>query len=101
MKISRRQWLQGTAASVLGLKLGTHEGFAASEEGDAPGEFAVKPYLQLGRNPSSSSLQVHWQTPDAAADWAVEFGLAKTGPWKKAATPTVRRLTVQGTPPRR
>src|SRR6516164_6630505 len=97
MKITRRELLTGTAASVLGLtKL---EGRGWEQDGNE--NFAVKPYLQLGRNPSVSSMRVVWQTPDVAADWGVEFSLARSGPWKKADMPTVRRLAVQGMQPRR
>src|SRR5215468_20296 len=97
MKITRRELLKGTAASLLGLtKL---EGAGIQQGGTE--DFAVKPYLQLGRNPSVSSMQVVWHTPDVAADWGVEFSLSRSGPWKKADTPTVRRLAVQGMKPRR
>src|ERR1700680_3520727 len=105
MKITRRQLLQATAATVLGLgvegRAGTREGFEGIPQAVVPGEFVVKPYLQLGRNPSSTSLQVLWQTPDDAADWGVEFSPAQNGSWKKAGTPKTRRLAVQGIKPRR
>jgi hypothetical protein len=97
MKITRRELLTGTAASVLGLA--KVEGRGTEQGGNE--DFAVKPYLQLGRVPSASSMRVTWQTPDVAADWGVEFSLSRSGPWKKADTPAVRRLAVQGMKPRR
>src|SRR5215471_10199280 len=97
MKISRRELLKGTAASVLGLA--KIEGRGREQGGTE--DFAVKPYLQLGRNPSVSSMHVVWQTPDVAADWGAEFSLSRSGPWKKADMPTLRRLAVQGMKPRR
>src|SRR5215831_13908072 len=97
MKITRRELLKGTAASVLGLTKLEGRGW---EQGGTE-DFAVKPYLQLGRNPSVSSMRVIWHTPDVAAEWGVEFSLTRNGPWKKADTPVVRRLAVQGMSPRR
>jgi hypothetical protein len=99
MKISRRQLLKGTAASVLGFS--AHQSFHVIGQGAGSGDFAVKPYLQIGRKPSASSLQVLWQTPDVAADWEVEFNVAKTSPWEKTDTPTFKRLAVHGIQPRR
>jgi 3',5'-cyclic AMP phosphodiesterase CpdA len=49
--------------------------------------FIAKPYLQIGRNPSPTTLELMWQTPDAAADWAVEIRTTPTGKWIKAEAP--------------
>jgi hypothetical protein len=50
-------------------------------------DFIAKPYLQIGREPSATSLELLWQTPDAPADWAVEVKTAAGGKWVRAGAP--------------
>ena len=35
-------------------------------------DFVVKPYLQIGVNPSPQRLQLLWQSNDTTAKWQVE-----------------------------
>lgn len=49
--------------------------------------FIAKPYLQIGRQPSPTTLELLWQTPDVAADWAVEMRGTAGGKWIKAEAP--------------
>jgi hypothetical protein len=35
--------------------------------------FVTKPYLQIGHNPSSQSLQLLWHAAEAEANWVVEY----------------------------
>lgn len=49
--------------------------------------FIAKPYLQIGRRPSPTTLELMWQTPDAAADWAVEIQTTPKGKWVKTGAP--------------
>ena len=58
------------------------------------GTFIAKPYLQLGRVPAAGTLQLLWHTPDAQANWSVEFRDGPTSPWKKTDAPTSRRVAV-------
>jgi Calcineurin-like phosphoesterase len=63
------------------------------------GLFVAKPYLQIGHNPSSTTLELLWHAPDADADWSVECQGGDARPWKKAETPTSRRIAVAGIEP--
>ena len=61
--------------------------------------FIAKPYLQIGRRPSPSTLELMWQTPDAPADYAVE--IRSDGHWIKAETPQFVSATTDSARPRR
>ena len=61
--------------------------------------FVAKPYLQIGRNPSPSTMQLLWQAPEENSNWAVEYQTDKAGGWKKAAAPTFVRVAVAGVAP--
>lgn len=63
--------------------------------------FMVKPYLQLGSNPSSTSLEVIWHSPEADADWSVEVKTNEKDGWKKAVAPRMSKITTKGITPRR
>jgi Icc-related predicted phosphoesterase len=56
--------------------------------------FIANPYLQIGRNPSATSLELLWHAADVNADWAVE--LKDKGPWQKTPSPTFNRVAVAG-----
>src|SRR5882724_1370051 len=49
--------------------------------------FIAKPYLQIGRQPSPSSLELLWQVNENAADWNVELQVSPTGKWTKTVSP--------------
>jgi hypothetical protein len=64
-----------------------------------PGGFLVRPYLQLGDDPSaagSGTLRVLWQTEDADAAWELEYRPRVEGPWRPADPPRSRRVAVPG-----
>jgi 3',5'-cyclic AMP phosphodiesterase CpdA len=63
--------------------------------------FIVKPYLQVGRDPSATSLHLMWQTEDVNADWSVEHRSDSGDSWQRAPTPTISRLTVSSVKPRK
>lgn len=67
--------------------------------------FLVKPYLQLGDPAASRSgpgdLALLWQTDDREALWSVEVQAGPDQPWRKVATPTLRRVAVSGIAPHR
>lgn len=53
-------------------------------------DFIAKPYLQIGRQPSPTTLELLWQTPDAPdapGDWAVELKTTPAGKWIKTEAP--------------
>lgn len=67
--------------------------------------FIAKPYLQIGRTPSTSALQLLWHVADASEDsnnqWGVEYKTTPTAPWKKTETPVFTRVAVAGIAPHR
>lgn len=63
--------------------------------------FIAKPYLQIGREPSPTTLELLWQTPIATADWAVEIKTTDKGKWTKAGAPQFVEATTDSAKPRR
>jgi acid phosphatase type 7 len=65
--------------------------------------FVVKPYLQLGDAPTSTTgdLALLWATADADANWIVEYRAGSDAPWKKAEARSIRRIVSQIVPPHR
>lgn len=63
--------------------------------------FIAKPYLQIGRRPSPSTLELLWQTPDVEATWAVEIQTAPTGKWVRAEAPEFVAARLDGVKARR
>jgi acid phosphatase type 7 len=64
-------------------------------------DFIVRPYLQLGANPTTTSLDLMWHTADTDADWSVEVKASDKGSWQKMQAPTMKKVTVVGIAPRR
>jgi 3',5'-cyclic AMP phosphodiesterase CpdA len=62
--------------------------------------FVVKPYLQIGRNPGPTTLQLMWHTADESADWAVETRNRPAGAWVRGGSPKTVRVAVTGVTPR-
>ncbi|MBO0933214.1 purple acid phosphatase family protein [Fibrella aquatilis] len=58
--------------------------------------FFTRPYLQIGKAPSPTSLQLLWHTTDADAEWRVEYRPDSTTAWLSSPPPTHRRITVSG-----
>jgi len=63
--------------------------------------FIAKPYLQIGRQPSATSLELMWQAPDMAAEWAVEVRTTPSGKWVKAGAPEFVAAVVDSAKARR
>ena len=65
--------------------------------------FVVKPYLQLGDAPTSTSgdLALLWHADDSDADWAVEYRPGPDLAWKSAEAPSSTRIAVGGIAPHR
>ncbi len=63
--------------------------------------FVVKPYLQIGRLPSATALQLLWQAADVDADWVVEQRAGADATWHKAGAPKFSRVAVGQVTPRR
>jgi len=67
----------------------------------ADGPFLVKPYLQIGKNPTAQTLQLLWHTPDVDTSWAVEYKNMHENIWRKADVPVAKRVAVGGVDPHR
>ncbi len=91
---------------ALGLLLAVGSTFTAAHAADGPkaDAFVVKPYLQLGDDPSKAGpgdLRLLWQGDDVDADWSVEYQAGKGRPFQAAETPTSRRVAVPSIAPHR
>lgn len=64
-------------------------------------DFVVKPYLQIGVNPTAESLQLLWQSSDTTAAWATECKTEAKGSWKKTEVTKYSRVSASGIKPRR
>jgi hypothetical protein len=62
--------------------------------------FVVKPYLQIGRNPSSTSLSLMWQTESDQGKWEVELKLPSSKNWVRSESPKNTSVAVTGVPQR-
>ena len=58
--------------------------------------FFTKPYLQIGHNASSTSLELLWHTTDVNADWQVELKNTATDNWTKSTAITFTTVAVAG-----
>ncbi len=71
------------------------------------GVFLVKPYLQLGDNPILATGEkgeravLLWQVAesDPPARWSVLVRSEGKAPWRRAETPTVKRVAIEGVAP--
>jgi len=74
---------------------------ACAQRRKADGPFLVKPYLQIGKNPTAQTLQLLWHTPDVDASWAVEYKSMQETAWRKADVPIGKRVAVGSVDPHR
>jgi hypothetical protein len=56
--------------------------------------FITPPYLQIGYNPSETTLELLWHSADSTASWEVELKPDGAGSWKKATPPAANRVAV-------
>jgi acid phosphatase type 7 len=57
--------------------------------------FLVTPYLQVGENPSPTTMSVLWHVTDDA-DWSIEVKLPNSKNWVAATPPTSTTVSVAG-----
>jgi predicted MPP superfamily phosphohydrolase len=62
--------------------------------------FVVKPYLQIGRQPGPTRLQLMWHTADESATWSAQVRLEPTQEWVSMDTAQSTRVAVAGVAPR-
>ncbi len=75
--------------------------FANAQNKPASNIFIASPYLQIGREPSATSLSLLWHTTDVEASWSVEYSAKPNGDWKKTEAPTFKHIAVAGIAPHR
>ena len=63
--------------------------------------FIAKPYLQIGRSPSPTTLELLWQVAEDPAAWTVELKTGPTEKWEKTASPQWAPVAPAGLQPRR
>jgi hypothetical protein len=62
-------------------------------------DFLVKPYLQIGKNPSPQSLQLLWHAAVSNDVWLVEYKSNGAIEWMKSQNQTSSRIAVTGIDP--
>ncbi|RFS21871.1 metallophosphoesterase [Chitinophaga silvatica] len=80
--------LKKTYFLMLGLSLG-YQGMKA--QNSQP--FITPPYLQIGYQPSASSLELLWHS-DSSANWEVELKTVGSANWRKTTHPEATRVAV-------
>ncbi len=58
-------------------------------------DFLVVPYLQVGENPSASTMDILWHATDAAT-WKVEVKTSNAKNWSEVEAPTANTVNVSG-----
>ncbi len=76
-------------------------GVADEAHGALAAAFSVKPYLQIGRTPARDALVLLWHTPDADAEWSVEYQAGESRNWTKVGEPAYRTVALPGVEPHR
>jgi hypothetical protein len=107
MTIHRRRWTILALLVILGLisaasvEAVNHWRLTSTGGDDI---FEVKPYLQLGDNPTpapdgTESLTLVWQTLDTEANWSVAIEDTRLGGWRTVDAPTFRKIAIDGLVP--
>src|SRR4026209_348851 len=61
--------------------------------------FLVKPYLQIGKNPSPNSMQILWHAAVSNDVWLVEYKSSTGNEWLKSQNQTTSKIAVAGVEP--
>ncbi len=72
---------------------------ASAQKTAANDAFVVAPYLQIGANPTDSSLMLLWHAEDTTGNWNVSYGLTDHGPWKNCTSITTTNVLIAGAVP--
>ncbi|HEY5771619.1 MAG TPA: metallophosphoesterase family protein [Chitinophagaceae bacterium] len=62
-------------------------------------DFLVKPYIQIGKTPSTQSMQVLWHTAISNDVWLVEYKNSTSNEWIKSQNQTSSKIAVAGLDP--
>ncbi len=72
---------------------------ASPQKANLPNTFLVKPYLQVGTNPSGTTLQLLWHSSDTAAEWLAERSGENANSWIRSQPPAANKITAAGVVP--
>jgi len=61
--------------------------------------FVVAPYLQIGTNPSDTSLVLMWQAADNKGQWMVSQSITDKGPWTNSNSINTTNIVIAGIDP--
>ncbi len=87
--------------TFLAIALALASSLVPAQEMKKTDAFVVKPYLQVGRSPSATSLHLLWHGADVDSDWAVEHRASPDAQWHQAPAPQSSRVAVGKATPRR
>ncbi|MEO6228650.1 MAG: metallophosphoesterase [Ferruginibacter sp.] len=76
-------------------------GVSCQDKAGSNSPFIAKPYLQIGTNPSSTTLDILWQANDEDATWLVETKAAGSKKWMPVSIPGFKILAVSNIGKRR
>jgi hypothetical protein len=68
--------------------------FAAAQNNKSNSLFFAPPYLQIGSNPSATSMDVLWQIKDTSAKWSVEYKTTSKDKWTTSVKPNITAVAV-------
>jgi predicted phosphodiesterase len=68
--------------------------------GQKDDNFIVRPYLQIGQNPNSQTIEILWHTAQVDAQWSLEYKTIVNETWTKAKPPMVSEIKAKGINPR-
>ena len=74
---------------------------AGPAKDEPAGAFTVKPYIQMGPATSRDAMVLLWHTPDADAEWSVEYQAGSDRGWVKAKAPSHRTVELPDVEPHR
>jgi predicted phosphodiesterase len=75
--------------------------FVAMISTNAQEVFITKPYVQIGKQASPTSMQVLWHVAEAEANWTVEYKITATDTWMNATNIRFNKVAVKGIEPHR
>lgn len=70
-----------------------------AQNNNAPSEFLVKPYLQIGKKASAKSMQLLWHGPVSNDVWLAEYKNNGEADWRKSEDQTSSTIAVPNIPP--
>jgi hypothetical protein len=70
-----------------------------AQNANPPSGFLVKPYLQIGKDPSPRSMQILWHTMLSNDVWLVEYKTVGSNEWVKSQHQNSSKIVITGVDP--